>query len=522
MAFTTITDNELVNMGVTGLPDTPELTTEEMQAQFDEYPQFLKDKFKTHITELEANTAAADIGMEVPESLQDENDPLPEKVQPVIDEIAARVQSQQDWQDAADENFSPTELNTEAFHADATIVTVPTVDTADATNKAASTEFVDNKMRAIGAGDMAKSIYDPNDRGMVETAYKVGESYVESITESEAEYPVPAANDKIKTIIGKINKYLLDLKTKIIEHTTKLDTLQPNYYGECTTAAATAGKEITLTDTDFELKRGVTIAVRFILGNTAQSPTLNVNNTGAKAIATRNGIVTDSNISIGGDTNRFMLYMYNGTCWLFLGDVIDNNLNTTSFNPVQNKQVASAVGNALAKISETDLSNTATRPHASGKYLIYGDINNPHFGKTKTAIAFGEEFNYGTGGNVTNIQVTDELSSLNSALSAIGTITYQSYSKAVSARTFTVVDTISIPGNSNSLWLVISFMDLDISISDSFYVHELGNRKVRSSSGGGGGSINSVCYNGGTTVDVSAYVFQDCTVRGQWQIVRLK
>lgn len=315
MAFTTITDDELVGMGVTGLPDTPELSTEDMQAQFDEYSVFLKNKLKTHITELEANTAAADIGMTIPESLTNVET---EKVQDIVDEIAARVQSQKDWQDAADGNFHPAELNTDAFHADDTTVTVPTVATNDdstnaastanvndkidafdttitnriaqntfaatvgatvpstlpnstsentqavmnaiaaeahantawrgnaeehfdsdkittdvfyadnskvevptvsdddVSNKAASTEFVNNKMQAIGAGDMAKSTYDPNNRGVVETTYKVDDSLLTSITDSTASYPVPAANESVKVIVGKIKKFLADLKGKVI------------------------------------------------------------------------------------------------------------------------------------------------------------------------------------------------------------------------------------------------------------------------------------------------------------------
>ena len=36
MAFEKITENSLVNKGVTGLPDVPGLTTTEMQAKFDE------------------------------------------------------------------------------------------------------------------------------------------------------------------------------------------------------------------------------------------------------------------------------------------------------------------------------------------------------------------------------------------------------------------------------------------------------------------------------------------------------
>ena len=91
MSFTTITDDELVGLGVTGLDDTPELSTEDMQAEFDEYPQFLKDKFKTHITELEANTAAGDIGATIPEVL---TNVTTEKVQPILNELASRAGSQ--------------------------------------------------------------------------------------------------------------------------------------------------------------------------------------------------------------------------------------------------------------------------------------------------------------------------------------------------------------------------------------------------------------------------------------------
>lgn len=88
MAFTTITNQEIVGLGVTGLPDTPGLSTEAMQAEFDEYSIFLKDKFKTHIEEEEAETAAADIGATIPASL---TNVTTKKIQPILNELASRA-----------------------------------------------------------------------------------------------------------------------------------------------------------------------------------------------------------------------------------------------------------------------------------------------------------------------------------------------------------------------------------------------------------------------------------------------
>jgi hypothetical protein len=162
-------------MGVTGLPDTPELSTEDMQAQFDEYSVFLKNKFKTHIDELEANTAAADIGMEIPISLQ--NNITTEKVQAIVNEIAARLQSGKNWQDAAEQLFTTLELNantvnadeisTSTFHSDGTATTVahPSVD--DYSNKVATTKYVVDNIGRAGYGDMNKVQYDPDRDGVI-------------------------------------------------------------------------------------------------------------------------------------------------------------------------------------------------------------------------------------------------------------------------------------------------------------------------------------------------------------------
>ena len=82
-------------------------------------------------------------------------------------------------------------------------------------------------------------------------------------------------------------------------------------YGTCDTAAATAAKIVTMSDFD-AFTNGMHIAVTFTYGNTATSPTLNVNNKGAKPI-----YPTDANLWVDGATVEFVYNTTNvGTgCW---------------------------------------------------------------------------------------------------------------------------------------------------------------------------------------------------------------
>ena len=69
MAFTKITDEDRSGLGNVGQPDTPGLTTAEMQAVMDELPNLAIDKFNDHIDELEAEAAATSLGAAVPTGL---------------------------------------------------------------------------------------------------------------------------------------------------------------------------------------------------------------------------------------------------------------------------------------------------------------------------------------------------------------------------------------------------------------------------------------------------------------------
>lgn len=91
-------------------------------------------------------------------------------------------------------------------------------------------------------------------------------------------------------------------------------------YGTCSTAAGTAAKTATIDG--FSLYTGVTISVKFTVTNTASSPTLNVNSTGAKAIYYRGAAITAGYLA----ANRTYVFVYNGTQWEFIGDInTDNN-----------------------------------------------------------------------------------------------------------------------------------------------------------------------------------------------------
>lgn len=97
------------------------------------------------------------------------------------------------------------------------------------------------------------------------------------------------------------------------------------HYGTCSTAAATVAKTVTLTG--FTLVTGARVMVKFTVTNTASSPTLNVNSTGAKAIMYRGSAITSSYLA----ANRVYEFVYDGTDWELVGDInTDSNTKNTA------------------------------------------------------------------------------------------------------------------------------------------------------------------------------------------------
>lgn len=89
-------------------------------------------------------------------------------------------------------------------------------------------------------------------------------------------------------------------------------------YGVCSTPASTAAKAVTVTGSaaTFALFAGVSVRVLFSNANTANTPTLNVNNTGAIPIQLRSGTAAKSG---AWDAGEALDFVYTGTNWIIAG-----------------------------------------------------------------------------------------------------------------------------------------------------------------------------------------------------------
>ena len=88
-------------------------------------------------------------------------------------------------------------------------------------------------------------------------------------------------------------------------------TFDKPYFGVCETAAATQVKVVTCDE--FRLEKGTLLAVQFTYANTASSPSMNVNGTGAIAICGTNGYYVNANMWTA---NQVVHFVYNGTWWI--------------------------------------------------------------------------------------------------------------------------------------------------------------------------------------------------------------
>jgi hypothetical protein len=123
----------------------------------------------------------------------------------------------------------------------------------------------------------------------------------------------------------------------------------------CSTAAATVAKT-TGTITGFTLAAGASVAVMFTYGNTATSPTLNVNSTGAAALRCYGAAVTPNMIPTG----WLCHVMYDGSYWQLLNPAIKSRSTTLTLS------VASWSGSAAPytyTISTTAIRITPTSFH---------------------------------------------------------------------------------------------------------------------------------------------------------------
>ena len=98
------------------------------------------------------------------------------------------------------------------------------------------------------------------------------------------------------------------------------------FIGTCSTEAATAAKVVTVSnDQNFVLAKGVMVSFKAPNTNTAENPTIEVNNTGPKSIWYNTAVVTTGNLNRAGQNGRYATYVYDGTYWVWVSWSCDDN-----------------------------------------------------------------------------------------------------------------------------------------------------------------------------------------------------
>ncbi len=142
MGFRRVSEAEMHGRGNLGRPDTPGVSTTEMQRIMDELPrEVLAPAFNELAGQLEAATAAGQLGAALPgEELPGET---PQTVQGVLNALLAYVQAHEQ---RTDDPHRVTAAQTGAY------------------TKAETDERIGRRVVEIGSADMAQAVYDPTGR----------------------------------------------------------------------------------------------------------------------------------------------------------------------------------------------------------------------------------------------------------------------------------------------------------------------------------------------------------------------
>ena len=180
-----------------------------------------------------------------------------------------------------------------------------------------------------------------------------------------------ATSKAVKAAYDKANSAVSTVKQDGITGATV------NRFGTCSIAAATAAKTVSITTGTFALEAGAKVTVKFTNANSANSPTLNVNGTGAKNIF-HNGAQITSGV------NKGLLagvcdFVYDGTQWHLVGNYHDTTYSnaTTSANGLMSSTDKSALNtlNGRSYINAiTDGTNTAGIA-AKGTSLLFDNTS---------------------------------------------------------------------------------------------------------------------------------------------------
>ena len=155
-------------------------------------------------------------------------------------------------------------------------------------------------------------------------------------------------------------------------------------YATCSTAAATAAK-VAACD-GFTLETGAAVLVKFTTYNTAASPTLNVNSTGAKAMVTSG---TTALTTYQWKANQVLLCVYDGTSW----QVLNTQTATTTYYGVT--KLSSSTSSTSTSLAATASAVKAAYDRNSWDSITLTNALGLAYGGTGATTAAGARTNLG-------------------------------------------------------------------------------------------------------------------------------
>ena len=204
MGFTKIIEEDIKNKGVVGLPDTPNLSTSEMQAKFDELAlDVIIPKVNNLIAEIEAVTASASIGIEVDDELSADK-----KLQSAFNNLYTMVKAIGVTGHSHDNKEVLDRITDTLLTELASIITLlgsideVALEINGSATALATCKAVSDYVQELGGGDMTRAVYDTNRSGVVDDSEKLGGK--------DPAYYQPAEDNTLqttsKTVTGAINE----------------------------------------------------------------------------------------------------------------------------------------------------------------------------------------------------------------------------------------------------------------------------------------------------------------------------
>lgn len=195
---------------------------------------------------------------------------------------------------------------------------------------------IGNKVDKVAGKGLSTNDYSTSEKNKLKWIASGAEVNVQSdwsVTDSESDAFIKNKPDFSETAFdGNAEKWRTARKINGIMVDGSEDRAN---YGTCDTASATAGK--TVDCKGFSLVTGAEIVVKFTVTNSAASPTLNVNGTGAKPIFYRGAAIIAGYLA----ADRTYGFRYNGAQYDLVGD-IDTDVRYDNMSPA----TASAAGRA--------------------------------------------------------------------------------------------------------------------------------------------------------------------------------